>query len=202
MTQSGWMPLARAIAEGQRITGWPVADVQRSILKRLSLGLIASRGVIVIRFLQGMYGEPKETPMPSPISADAWERGERLWSTDGLALEDGQYSHIHLSSNDAVNWHSDLAASAPRAAGAGASALAPERRTGRRPKWDWPGASAAFAAHLAQDPDGLPVIQADAERWVANWFSKTNGDEPPIQEIRSRVVAPVYAAGRSQGGAR
>lgn len=74
----------------------------------------------------------------------------------------------------------------------------PERRTGRRPKWDWDGAKAAFAAHLAVDPDGLPAIQADAETWVAEWFARGNsGSTPAVSEIRSKVVSPVYQAARS-----
>ena len=78
----------------------------------------------------------------------------------------------------------------------------PERRRGRRPVWNWDGAKAAFAAFLARDPDGLPQIQADAERWVANWFAaNNNGDSPPISEIWLRVVAPVYGAARSTSAA-
>lgn len=79
----------------------------------------------------------------------------------------------------------------------------PASRRGRRPKWDWDGAKAHYAAHLASDPDGLPAIQADAEKWVADWFAKSNkGDSPPITEIRQRVIQPIYAASRAVGNSK
>jgi hypothetical protein len=65
-------------------------------------------------------------------------------------------------------------------------------------KWDWVAAMAAYAAHLANDPDGLPKRQAAAEKWVQNWFiaNSGHGDAPPITEIRTRVAAPIYDANR------
>jgi hypothetical protein len=118
--------------------------------------------------------EPK-TPIPAP---------EEDMQTPATVVDVAQHDHMEPPS------------------GTHTLAPAPERRTGRRPKWNWDGAKAAFAAYLALDPDGLPQIQADAERWVADWFANSNnGDSPPMQEIRSRVVAPVYGAARSTNAA-
>jgi hypothetical protein len=77
-------------------------------------------------------------------------------------------------------------------------------RLGRKPKWDWPGAMAAYAAHLANDADGLPEKQAEAERWVANWFVQNSDerDAPPITEIRTRVAGPIYRASRKIGNSK
>jgi hypothetical protein len=75
----------------------------------------------------------------------------------------------------------------------------------RRPrKWDWYAALAAYAAHLANDPDGLPKKQADAEKWVQKWFitNSGHGDAPPITEIRTRVAAPIYNADRKARNAK
>jgi hypothetical protein len=75
------------------------------------------------------------------------------------------------------------------------------RRGGRPQKWDWKGAAAAYAAHLGRHADGLPAKQADAEQWVAKWFCERHpqGESPPITEIRTRVVAPIYQADREVG---
>jgi hypothetical protein len=77
-------------------------------------------------------------------------------------------------------------------------------RLGRKPKWDWPGAMAAYAAHLAKDANGLPEKQADAEKWVANWFvhNSDDRDAPPITEIRTRVVSRIYKASRKVGNSK
>lgn len=77
-------------------------------------------------------------------------------------------------------------------------------RLGRKPKWDWPGAMAAYAAHLAQDADGLPEKQAEAEKWVQEWFLENSGDDdaPPITEIRTRVAGPIYKASRKVGNSK
>jgi hypothetical protein len=71
-------------------------------------------------------------------------------------------------------------------------------------KWDWVAAMAAYAAHLANDPDGLPKTQAVAEKWVENWFiaNSGHGDAPPITEIRTRVAKPIYDANRKARGAK
>lgn len=99
-----------------------------------------------------------------------------------------------------LSWHSArLAAHAPLLATETQQAV----KRGRRRKWDWDSAMAHYAAHLASDPDGLPDIQADAERWVADWFAKrSNGDSPPITEIRQRVIQPIYAASRAVGNSK
>jgi hypothetical protein len=75
----------------------------------------------------------------------------------------------------------------------------PPAKRGPRPKWDWPAAQAAFAAHLGRSPDGLPEVEAEAVRWVADWFSERNADGHPHEtEIRLRVTGPVYAAARRE----
>lgn len=76
----------------------------------------------------------------------------------------------------------------------------PPIRRGPLPFWPWEEAKSAFAAFLGRSPDGLPAVQAVAERWIANWFSmrQPDGRHPDEREIRRRIVTPIYEAAREE----
>ncbi len=59
-------------------------------------------------------------------------------------------------------------------------------KRGRKPIWDWEGAF-AHLLWVANCPDGLPRVQADIERLVADWFRQTVDNEPAESAIRKRV---------------
>jgi hypothetical protein len=63
----------------------------------------------------------------------------------------------------------------------------PDRKAGGRPrKWDWDGAL-IFLIARANTPDGLPSVQADVEKMMADYFERKNGDSPTESAIRERV---------------
>jgi hypothetical protein len=63
-----------------------------------------------------------------------------------------------------------------------------ERRTlGRPRKWDWDGAL-FFLVARANTPDGLPPVQADVEKMIADYFGRKNGGDCPSESsIREKV---------------
>ena len=62
----------------------------------------------------------------------------------------------------------------------------PKGRPGRKPKWDWDRAI-RHIIKVANSPDGLPPIQADIERLVADWFFEHYGENPSESMIRTFV---------------
>lgn len=59
-------------------------------------------------------------------------------------------------------------------------------RRGRPTEWDWGGALAHLVA-VADGKDGLPEIQAEIERLVADWFFEKKADQPAESAIREHV---------------
>jgi hypothetical protein len=74
----------------------------------------------------------------------------------------------------------------PVAAGSPEEEPAKQSNRGRKPTWDWGGAVAHLLS-VANTPDGLPEVQADIERLVADWFRQTVDDEPVESAIRKHV---------------
>ena len=76
----------------------------------------------------------------------------------------------------------------------------PSRRPGRPAIWDWEKAKETFFGRYVASIDGLPLIQSEAEQWVAEWFRNHHptGEHPDIREIRRRVVTPAYEAARDE----
>ncbi len=58
---------------------------------------------------------------------------------------------------------------------------------GRKPKWDWKGASREIVT-LASTIDGLPPLQAAIERHIKNWFQDRYDGCPAASQIRDFVV--------------
>jgi hypothetical protein len=80
---------------------------------------------------------------------------------------------------------------APVATGEGAAP--PRRRAGRPAEWGW-GAAMAHLTAIANSPDSLPDVQADAERMVEKYFADRNdGRSPALSAIREKV-SEVYDA--------
>lgn len=63
-----------------------------------------------------------------------------------------------------------------------------KRSPGRPVQWDWDGA-VAYLRTVANSRDGLPKVQADVERLVAEWFIDIQDDHPVESAIRKRVGA-------------
>ena len=65
--------------------------------------------------------------------------------------------------------------------------------TGRKRKWDWDGAMAYLVAQ-ANHPDGLPPLQADVERLVADYFERRNDGVAPTESLIREKVQLIYGA--------
>jgi hypothetical protein len=61
---------------------------------------------------------------------------------------------------------------------------------GRRPKYDWEAFHIEIARRVGKDPDGLPEVQADLEKAMADWCLMTWGPEglPAESTIRLQVT--------------
>jgi hypothetical protein len=69
----------------------------------------------------------------------------------------------------------------------------PRGRAGRPAEWGWDAALAHLTA-LANTPDGLPEVQADAERIVEKYFADRNGGNSPAMSRIREKVGPIYQA--------
>jgi hypothetical protein len=105
------------------------------------------------------------------------------------------WQHLYVSAAECrAYWPASIASAKDDApAVTGEKAAPPRRRTGRPVEWDWPAAMAHLTA-IANSPNGLPDVQADAERMVEKYFADRNdGNSPAIGGIREKV-GPVYQA--------
>lgn len=73
----------------------------------------------------------------------------------------------------------------------------PKGKRGRKPKWDWQGASREII-QAANSPDGLPTPQAEVERLVRDWFLGKFDDCPSESGIRDFVVKSLPRNYRSE----
>ena len=74
----------------------------------------------------------------------------------------------------------------------------PHGRVGRRAEWDWEEAFINLMVMVADTPDGLPKKQADAERFVAQYFADHNDGESPAESAIRERVGRIYKLRRQR----
>ena len=211
----GTSPLKRndedAIADWPDVSGSEYSEARRQLILALRHGKIQASGMLDV-YVEGSSRFDDQNFRPNRqwdkffknlkeqcsdlghvfcqtmiIPGDLWEerfidwRRSSLHNNEGFSVQ-GRFDFIEINGDFLIKAIQPLCRGESRTEARIAQA-------GRPRRYDWDGFYTEIVA--IADLDGLPEIQADLERRMAEWCSLNWGSEPSDEAIRQKI-APIY----------
>jgi hypothetical protein len=130
------------------------------------------------------------------LDGSAWDGAVVHWDSSSYSIDGSDRKgvidivDVEIRCHDLIKWIGEDGKEAP-------SASTPQNRSGAKPQYKWE--EFYIEISIIADLDGLPDIQAELEKEMANWCLENWGKEPSESTIRAKI-SPIYNHPRKNQG--